>query len=157
MGGKEIYTPVDGKLYFTANLEAFYLKGDIEKIEEGAPVEIAVNEEIILKENFRVDVENNTDLDVLIDGNKVEGNYYISREYKKSGEASVIAKLSDDGNICGRLAVIINPEARYNIVGNGDMKIEGNGIDGFINATVENYSPNTLPISGVVRTLGENS
>ena len=37
------------------------------------------------------------------------------------------------------------------------MKIEGNGIDGFINATVENYSPNTLPISGVVWTLGEKS
>ncbi len=156
MGGKEIYTPVDGKLYFTISGEAFYIKGDIEKIEEGALVEINVNEEVILEEEYTVKVKNNSEnLDIRIEGELVSGKSFVPKILQKTGDTTIIAKLFDNGKVCGRITTEVIPESRYEVSGTGDLESKEDGIDGYINAYVENYSPNPLPVSAIVWTLGE--
>lgn len=155
MGGKEIYTPVDGKLYFTISGESIYIKGDIEKIEEGAPADITVTEEVILEEEYTVNIENaDGSLKVLIDGEEAK-NSYTPKPLRKTGNATVIAKIYNNENVCGRITTEVTPEARYSVSGVGDLESGDAGVDGFINAYIENYSPKTLPLTGIVWTLDD--
>lgn len=157
MGGKEIYTPVDGKLYFTISGESFYIKGDIEKIEEGAPVDISVDEEVILEEEYTVSIKNkNENINVKINDYDVTLKSVTLKPLVKTGDAAVIAKLLFGDKVCGRITEEISPEARYNVLGTGDLESKDDGIEGYINAYIENYSPKPLPITGVVWTLGEH-
>ncbi len=154
MGGKEVYTPIDGKLYFTISGESVYIKGDIEKIDEGAPIDFSVTEEVILEEEYAVNIENSdADITVLINGKEAE-NTFTPDVLRKMGDATVIAKLYNDGKVCGRITREVTPEERYKVSGVGDLESNDVGIDGFINAYIENYSPKTLHVTGGAWTLG---
>ncbi|MBO5059473.1 MAG: S-layer homology domain-containing protein [Clostridia bacterium] len=158
MGGKSVYTPVDGKLYFTASGESIYIKGDVKDIKEECPISLTADGEVILGETYSVTVDNGgTGLDIEIEGRTAENGSFTPDILYIESDRTVIAEVKNGTMPAGRITAEVSPTARYEITANGDLEGTGDSVEGYIYALVKNLSARELPLTGLVWTLEDRS